>query len=866
MPNQRIDRNWYTRYRKHMMAVVILIVAVVLGTTFFKGCSAIGKDSRKDVYTPSEDDGFIYKANLLLREIIEDAKKENSRRPQTLQQLNAKYGALHFELPYNYAEAAGGRASDIRLVSINPDSIRSSSLRKFFYNSDLPALLLKQKQNLGQRIFNIKFERGGLELKSIQLVPSMFKLALVKDPWEGTILARESSLFPERNHCFLTWGMNMLPIRMNASSQGDYIVTADFASKRFSRLGKPVDYYDCYRKYGNDSTKLIINLGGDGNCLKIEYVSPEKVRIKTEGSISCSTLDSIGQVRQTTFSEAGKGSVAHEFRNDLKLVVTDAQGAKITEFVLTHHNPMLNLSMVVSSNAGKMRYFEGKNFTDHFTQQVIHGLSSTMRNTIFRDTVQLSLDPLLSVAFEEELKGYCENVLKKSPDIHASSTDQWELSMTVMDMATGNVLAVPYYRSEDDHVDYDVAIGRKNPALLRRYLGSVFKPLLTLAAVEATPSLISLNTVGKYSLDRSSIVLGKDGKPKSAKAKFFGTDIDAWALSAKTQGFWSGSPRIGEYLAHSDDVYPVALAVLSLAGFDGQNANYDFSRSNAFGSNLMLQKDPDRINWTEQPLIRNLDLLYDLKSYNDIFADDSLNMSYYLWRNLQLSGDDQFGLDIINPDVTVMHYQKLYDQPHKLKTNLVPWVLGQGTNEWNCVKLAEAWTRMLTKREVRASFIDRPDSVPSLVERLRTKSNTNPNDVWNRFLDELSYAQSHSPGLLTPMDNAVKSLGHDLVLFSKTGTPNNYDRPEWKTLDGRSHWLDVGIYCMGLMPSSSCQQVRQGGKASGLMCVIRITRITRQKPSDDGVSSTHARNFFSANKRRLQKFYDMTRQYLNEGK
>ena len=306
--------------------------------------------------------------------------------------------------------------------------------------------------------------------------------------------------------------------------------------------------------------------------------------------------------------------------------------------------------------------------------------------------------------------------------------------------------------------------------------------------------------------------------------------------------------------------------MLSLAGFDGQNATYDFSRSNAFGSNLMLQKDPDRINWTEQPLIRNLDLLYDLKSYNDIFADDSLNMSYYLWRNLQLSGDDQFGLDIINPDVTVMHYQKLYDQPHKLKTNLVPWVLGQGTNEWNCVKLAEAWTRMLTKREVRASFIDRPDTVPSLVERLRTKSNTNPNDVWNRFLDELTYAQSHSPGLLTPMDNAVKSLGHDLVLFSKTGTPNNYDRPEWKTLDGRSHWLDVGIYCMGLMPSSSCQQVRQGGKASGLMCVIRITRITRQKPSDDGVSSTHARNFFSANKRRLQKFYDMTRQYLNDGK
>ena len=233
MPNQRIDRNWYSRYRTHMMAVVAFIVVAVIGTTFFKGCSAIGRDSRQDVYTPSADDGFIYKANQLLSEIVEEAKKANPHKPLTLQQLNDKYGALHFELPYNYVEAAGGRASDIRLVSINPDSIRSSSLRKFYYNSDLPALLLKQKQNLGERIFNIKFERSGLDIKSIRLVPSMFKLALVKDPWEGTILARESSLFPERNHCFLTWGMNMLPIRMNAASKGDYIVSADFESKCF---------------------------------------------------------------------------------------------------------------------------------------------------------------------------------------------------------------------------------------------------------------------------------------------------------------------------------------------------------------------------------------------------------------------------------------------------------------------------------------------------------------------------------------------------------------------------------------------------------------------------------------------------------
>lgn len=858
---QKIDRNWYSRYRPHLLTALILVVLTIVAVTFLKGCSAIGHDSRKDVYTPSADNGFIYKANQLLSEIVEDAKKKHPGTPQTLQQLNRKYGALSFELPYNYQEAAGGRASDIRLVRINPDSIRSASLRQFYYNSDLPALLEKQRQNLGERIFNIKFERGGLEIKSIRLMPSMFKLALEKDPWQGSIMARENSLFPESSYCFLTWGMNMLPIRQNSKSNGDFIITADLDGKRFRRLGKTVDYYDCWKHYQSDSTKLIINLGKNGNCLKLEYIAPTKVRIKAEGSISCSTLDSIGQVHHTAFSEAGKGGEVHDFRNDLKLIVTDTQGAKITEFVLTHHNPMLNLSMVISTDAGKMRYFENRDFTDRFTQQIIRGLSSSMRNTLFRDTVQLSIDPLLSVAFEQELRNYCENVLRKAPDIHASPADQWELSMTVMDMATGQVIAAPYYRTEDSQVDYEVSIGRKNPALLRRYVGSAFKPLLALAAVQSQPALMSLSTIGKYSLDGASIQLGKDGRPRSGKARFYGTEIDAWALSQKTRGFWVGCPSMGQFLAHSDDVYPVALSVLSLAGQDGKQSTYDFSRSSAFSSKLLLEKDPDRVNWTEQPLIKNLGILYDLKSYNDLYADDSLKMSHYIWRSLPLQGEDQFGLDNINPDVTVMHYQKLYDQPHKLKTNLVPWILGQGTNEWNCVKLAEAWTRMLTKREVRASFIDKTTQSPTLVKPLKSNLNPDPNDVWNQFLDALLYAQSHSPGLLTPMDNAVKKLGHDMLLFSKTGTPNNYDRPEWKTLDGRSHWLDVGLYCMGLMPSASYQQVRQQGEASGVVCILRITRITRQKPSDDGVSSIHARNFFSASSRRLQKFYDMTRLY-----
>ena len=70
-------------------------------------------------------------------------------------------------------------------------------------------------------------------------------------------------------------------------------------------------------------------------------------------------------------------------------------------------------------------------------QQMVTGLSSTLRNSTFKDTVQLTVDPMLSLEFEREMQRYCETVLM--PQSFAKSDDIWEMSLTVMDMATGNV-------------------------------------------------------------------------------------------------------------------------------------------------------------------------------------------------------------------------------------------------------------------------------------------------------------------------------------------------------------------------------------------------------------------------------------------
>ena len=173
---------------------------------------------------------------------------------------------------------------------------------------------------------------------------------------------------------------------------------------------------------------------------------------------------------------------------------------------------------------------------------------------------------------------------------------------------------------------------------------------------------------------------------------------------------------------------------------------------------------------------------------------------------------------------------------------------------------------MLTKRKVSTSFTlhENKWEAPLLSEDENQRA-------WNTFLDALKDAQTQSPTLLTPMNEKIIKLceaehlnGDDrLVLFSKTGTPDNYERQEVKLVNGGMMTLDMGLFCMALMSQNSYNAAKYGGKPKGLMCVIRITRKVKGKVEGNGVQSSDARNFFSAelSAARLKKFYYLTKGY-----
>ena len=859
----RLNNNWMKHHGKLIRLILLSVVALVLVFTLCKRCTQVGGPSANEIYVPDSDEGFVKKANMLLEHLIEQGNEEHPKvKPHSISQLKERYPALEFALPYSGDAVEGARAADIRLVAINPDSIRDEKDRKFYYNSDIPALLEQQRKQLGERIFRIKFSSvDNLVIEKVEVNASMFKLALVKDPWNGNVMAAEDALFPKENHCFLAWGKSVVPVKQSkeghiATGGGhEKVVVIDNNTHTITmKNGKPVAYYDLYKAFLADTTTICVRIpGSNETALYVDYMEQGKVRLRPVGCY-CQPYDQAGPLHLIVpQSAAMKGEVC-KLEKELKLVLTSSkEKEKLCELTITRDNPMQTLSMLTYSNQGRTRYDIAPQLTDRFTQQIIKGLSSTLTNTVYEDTVNLTIDPLMSLEMERELEKYA-NQLKNKGLFYKD--DQWELSLTVMDMATGDVLAAPYYRSSDKGLDYDLAISRKNPALTRRFIGSTFKPLVALAAVLTKPELANLSTTNDYNL------LEQEGNSKR-KAMFYGHKTTAWSTKGGAAGFWNGCSSMSDFFARSDDVYPVALVAKAL--------NYGQAGSPfKFTTNEVYLETNNNFSWPGAKFVSTLDHLYTLPSMKEYLVHDSLQMASYVWDNLNLKTDAFYGLDNVSPDPTLFHYENFNRQGATLNTELATWVLGQGTNDWNCLKLAEAWSRMLTKRKVEVSLV-RPKerkTLPYLAEGF-------DNNAWNDVLEALLAAQGRSAKLLTPMKNAVDALNakeniaDTLLLFSKTGTPENYPRVEWKSVDGGPRWLDVGLYCMALVPKSAYRDIRNGKEGRGIMCVMRVTRIVNNKHkkltasgNEDGIQSSDARNFFSANPALLDKFYHLVKPYL----
>lgn len=884
------------------LPVLVLLAALVF--SFTKGCTPLGKAGAGKRYNPAEkvgeDEGFVGKANVLLRELVADV--DESVRATCLDSLNKRYRALEFDLPYGEEHKPYIEASDLRLVAIHPERIKSEKLRTFYFNSRLPQLLKRQSEQLDETYFRIRFKGDSIrlshvrpiDLQYIQLVPSMFKVALAKNPWTGAVYGAPNCLFTDTNTVFLTYGNSVLPLHNEERLIRDNPLNfhALMSEGKLIGMSGPIDYYDYYlRAFKN----------GGGHSINIDLRDQLDSRGQAE-FLLCYSHDTLIISHNTNLVVVGEGN-AKAFRkpktgsqradkiplvDGMKLLVYDDEDRKLGEFVIQRKDPSRLLSCLVQSNMGQSRFFIDPAQTDLFTQQMLRGLSRHLSNRDNVEKVELSIDPMLSKMLEQEIVQYLHslqgNIRNNKPQ--SQIKEQYDMSVTVMDMATGQVLATPFYTSLFDYEDMpeNMKMTARNTSLSRRSVGSVFKPLVALPSVLTNPNLLDMNTSSPRRYEGP-----KDWKDRNAIVNFFGRQTKVWAR--KSSSHWGGC-NFTTFFSRSDDVYPVALAALAMTNqrldasvttlpVDGDN-NF-FTLNNGL---LAFRKaeDPRTVNQRNRYFTDWLSYLYDT-SYDDINVCD-LNLFNGLFANESLDAEQkQFGLEEIAPEYTNLRLERFYDGDD-FHDRLVPWTLGQGDNMWNCVKLAEAWCRMIGKRAVHASFIkQRGDTLPSLVQSgaeypgcvLGQRSVGAINNTWNAFLDKLHDAQQDGT-LLPPMRNKVRSLNDSenthLTLFAKTGTPDPYIRYEFPMLGGNNRYVDIGMYAFVLMDNNQyTNNILRNRPGKGVACVVRITRSyqcnncspgqqCKRCESFLGLQSSHAREFFSApSSTRLQKLYEMTKDY-----
>ena len=887
--------------------VLVLVLSILLSG--LKSKTQLGRQGSKDVYTPTEcpDSGFVGGANRLLAKLLLDTL--NADIPVTnLDSLNKKYLALEFALPYDEDHKATIEASDLRLVGIRAERIKDDRDRMFYYNSRFPKLLEMQKEQIADTYFRIssKGERYNrkeqvkpIKVTKVEVIPSMFKVALTKDPWTGIIEGAQNCLFDESNAVFLNYGNTILPlpkvkkadlvhpIRLDAIADESLLLNAN---------GSNIDYYNLY------NTMMFGKGDGKSSCVNINLnKSTRDEHTKSPEFTLCYAHDSLflrldvdrmriyGKKKTYIFHKKSQGEQDDAIvpaEDGMKIIAEAGDGRKIAEFTLFTHDPTRKLSSLSLTNVGRERINIPAGQTDLFTRQMIRGLSRNMSNIYNIDTVTLSIDPLFSKLFEDELKSYLHAVKKTigTPKHIKKGSEQYDISMTVMDMATGDIIATPYYTTRLDEIPEKLRMTTRNPALSRRFIGSTFKPMVALASVLTNPNLINLDTHGKYHLN---------GDDKTAT--FLGRNTEMWAR--KSSSHWYGS-TFTDFLSYSDDVYPVALAAIAMSDKNLENGTTLSIRgdNNYFKmqKGLLHFRNADEVNFGPQSHPFNDWLTYLFAAnYDSDINTDTIFKNLYTKNNLSHQ-ERRYGLDELIPDVTNLYLNRFLEG-NGFRQMLPPWVLGQGDNQWSCIKVAEAWSRMLTKRNVLASFIHNdkiPSSLVDGVEREPQKhtingpaTKTGTNNTWNAFLNHLheaQYYQSAHNNTLGRMYNQVNTLNksgikHSLVLFSKTGTPDIYDRYDVPLIGGNRRQIDLGMYTFGLMDDKQYQNVKDNKPARGIVCVVRITRTYECTACSDrqrrhlgqcsrceafnGVNSFHARNFFSENSSRMRKFYDLTRKY-----
>jgi hypothetical protein len=876
---------------------LIIIIAFVVSR-----CS----NKSENTYEPIAENGkgFIGKADALFAELATNRTPEDkiNSNLSLIEQLNMRYPALKFALPED-ADINELVVGDIRLVGIEFDSIHNKDLRDFYLNSELPNLLKKQQSNLYAKYFDVNLVRktnGVVELKDkgICMIPSLFKIKFNTKTWDGQIIGKSYGKIDENNSLFLVYGTSILPVdRINntlSNNGSNHTYLINMSNNHLTHNGKTIDMYNYYKEFYNTGKRMNITTNGGVFEMKIVKDTIQKVDsiifyIESDLQINCGTAKLIeGSVNA---KNSRHGCVLPFNQNVLRCIIENkTTKAKIGEFVIRRDNPMNMLSYAINTNKGLDRQPVDTLYTDNFTRQLVAVFNKNTTDS-FPQKIELSIDPYLSKTLETAMSEYLKMIITNEKEctygkLNTDVGEAIEISISLINSATGEILAAPSYSTQKVNSAYQLE--RKNPNLIRRYIGSCFKPIMTLAAVQLYPELLNFET-NNQNLQLVETIKGNNNTViEIKKANFLGFPIKNPPVNKSASQYKLITMQ--QYLTESNDVYPNLLAMYAFSDPEqgDRPSRYQNVASRNFATLMNIKENNTYIDTTyrihTRPFAIMLDGLYNIQSdeaknnMQDMQTVPELYVWQYFFKNKNNTTKmDSISFPIVSPEYTNMNYWSWYANGETFRSAVMTWVLGQGNNYWSPLKLTEAWARMTTKYPVELSFIGREnveyeelltDIITNTHNIKRHDITVSADTVWNKFLRIFKNAQTGT--LLGAPTERIKKLGN-YVILGKTGTPNELPQTDNFSLmtKGDTIFYDIGLYSFSLMTTDQFDGILKNtngtAKNSGITAVVRIVHTYKNKEERNfrgiqkkdgsywGIESAHARNFISNQNNVLEK-------------
>jgi hypothetical protein len=388
-------------------------------------------------------------------------------------------------------------------------------------------------------------------------------------------------------------------------------------------------------------------------------------------------------------------------------------------------------------------------------------------------SIDAELNSQLYEALEKEALGQNRNGLWD--EINQRQGLAPRISATVMVPESGEVLALASWPShnpapqspEQDKNNpraYGNLMRRRDPEarlyllnhnLERHVLGSATKPFIAGAAATAFPELLTLAVAdNKSEYDR---VFGIPTRP-------------SW------RGNGSGKVAFSNFLTHSNNLFEVMIGFLGLAETDANSRmrfttipvadDYEIN-----GRPYAVQPDftdtfnsqnGDALNLDKTHLAVKLKELFDVQVSG---PDQTRDVD--VWNKaveMNLLPDQGNSFNLIAPETSNLALNQIRDA-----RSFVGITLGGNTNRWNNVKSAEAFARLITGRQVAASFVklDQKPEFPPLNDfsRVRTALLAALEDV---VMNGTASKLNSRVGQLD--SNGQATVGRRFAIFAKTGT------------------------------------------------------------------------------------------------